>query len=218
MQTVREDLFCGGLSVKRDLKKSTGQMLLRAPGQFVIKPFLRHQFLMGPLFGNPLIVGVEDAVRIPDGGQAVGHDESGLPFQHHIQRFLDQQFRLRVDGAGGFVQNHDGRILQHNPGKADQLPLTGGQAAAQFLQHMVISAVQPLDEFIREYHPGGFLALLIGGVPSSVPDIVQNGPLENSIISQMQDGSIGQSNMVFDIARLDSVLSSLYNAFFPGSL
>ena len=41
---------------------------------------------------------------------------------------------------------------------------------------------------------------------------------ESSIISQMQDGSIGQSNMVFDIARLDSVLSSLYNAFFPGSL
>lgn len=39
--------------LRRDLKKSTGQMLLRAPGQFVIKPFLRHQFLMGPLFGNP---------------------------------------------------------------------------------------------------------------------------------------------------------------------
>lgn len=96
---------------------------------------------MGTLLRDSLVAYIEDTVRIPDGGQAMSHDEGSLTLQQDLQGFLDQQFCLRVDGAGGLVQDHYGRIFQHDPGKADELPLARGQAAAPLLQHMLISSV-----------------------------------------------------------------------------
>ena len=50
-------------------------------------------------------------VRIPDGGQAVGHHQSGAAFAQFVQGLLDEHLGGVVQGAGGFVQNQDGGIF-----------------------------------------------------------------------------------------------------------
>ena len=47
-----------------------------------------------------------------------------------LQRVLNEYLRLRVDVGGGFVQDHDGGLVQNGPGEAQQLPLTRGEGVA----------------------------------------------------------------------------------------
>ena len=58
-----------------------------------------------------------DAVRLADGGQAVGDDKGGAPGQQPVQRLLDENLGVGVDGAGGLVRIQDGRIGQQRRAK-----------------------------------------------------------------------------------------------------
>ena len=69
------------------------------------------QLLMGALLRNAALLQHENFVRAHDGGQAVGdHDNGAAPGQLR-ERLLDQCFVLGVREGGGFIQDHDGRIL-----------------------------------------------------------------------------------------------------------
>ena len=66
---------------------------------------------MGALFHDTALLQHENFVRAHDGGQAVGdHDNGAAPGQLK-ERLLDQCFVLGVREGGGFIQDHDGRIL-----------------------------------------------------------------------------------------------------------
>ncbi|MNJ69641.1 hypothetical protein D3C77_660150 [compost metagenome] len=56
----------------------------------------------------------------------MGDGDDGLALHHFIETFLDGHFNLRVQGAGGFVQQQDRGVLEHHPGDGNALALATG--------------------------------------------------------------------------------------------
>ena len=84
----------------------------------VVFSLLAQQFLMIALLHDLALGQQDDVVRVLDGGKPVGHNQHGTDVLHFFQRILNQQLRFRVDVGGGFVQNHDGGLVDDGTGKA----------------------------------------------------------------------------------------------------
>ena len=52
-----------------------------------------------------------------------------------VERVLDQRFALGVEGAGGFVEDEDARVLEQAPGDGKPLPLPAGEVDAALAEH-----------------------------------------------------------------------------------
>ena len=81
-------------------------------------------------------------VRPTDGGEPVGDGEGGAPAGQLFQGLLHQALALVVQGAGGLVQNQDGRIFQEHPGDGNALLLPAGELDAPLAHEGVISLGQ----------------------------------------------------------------------------
>lgn len=77
-------------------------------------PMIKHQNLMGP----------------DNCAQAVRDDKRRAIFHEPLERLLNQQFRLRINGTGRFIENQNARIGKKRPAKADQLPLAEAKRPA----------------------------------------------------------------------------------------
>ena len=53
-----------------------------------------------------------DAVRIANGGEAVGDDKARPVYHEAFKRFLNEALCLRVDAGGGFVEKKNWGILE----------------------------------------------------------------------------------------------------------
>ena len=58
-----------------------------------------------------------DAVGIDHGAQAVGDDEDGPPVAQGADGLVDLGLRVRVDLAGGLVEDEDRRVAPGSPGR-----------------------------------------------------------------------------------------------------
>ena len=76
-----------------------------------VDAFFLNQLLMGAPLSDAVIRNDQNFIRSVYGGQPVGDGDGGAVFCEHIQTLLDPAFAFVVEGAGGFVQNQDGRIL-----------------------------------------------------------------------------------------------------------
>jgi len=76
---------------------------------------------MRAAFDDAAVFEHEDDIGVADGGEAVGHDEAGPAGEQLGQGALEAHLGERIDGAGGFIQDHDPRVGQHGAGEADQL-------------------------------------------------------------------------------------------------
>ena len=65
------------------------------------------------------------------------------------QRLLDRRFGLRIECAGGFVQQQDRCIPQQRTGDGDALPLSAGQAHAALAEFGGVPAGLGDDEVVR---------------------------------------------------------------------
>ena len=61
-------------------------------------------------FYNLAVFQHHDGVGIANGGEAMGDDEGRAAFHQFIHTSSDEFFRMRIDGARGFIQNEDDRI------------------------------------------------------------------------------------------------------------
>jgi len=69
----------------------------------------------------------QDSVGALDGREAVGDDQGG-PIPHELVGCgLDLCLHLRIHGAGGLVQDEDGRIESQGPGEGEELAFSDGQ-------------------------------------------------------------------------------------------
>lgn len=94
---------------------------------------------MAALLRNPPVLDDEDAVRILNRAEPVGDDEAGAALHQRFHGLLDMHFRARVDAAGGFIQDQDGRISEDRPCDGQQLALAMAQASAFGAKHRVIA-------------------------------------------------------------------------------
>src|ERR1017187_7547816 len=96
-------------------------------GEASVNPIFHGlQFLVGAGFYDPSAGDDDDSIHMPHGGESVRDDERSAPAHERFQRFLNQALALRIQRAGGFIQNEDGGILQNRTRDGDALTLAAG--------------------------------------------------------------------------------------------
>ena len=101
----------------------------------------------------------------------MGDDERRPAHHQPVERRLHNLFALRIEGAGGLVQNQDARVLQYSPGDGDALPLAAGKHQPPFPDLRVIALGQLHDELMGVGVFGRRLDFLVRGVQPAVTDI-----------------------------------------------
>ena len=109
---------------------------------------------MGSFLTDAAVGQHHDLVHLLDGGQPVGDDHAGSVFHQPGKRRLHRRLAFIVQGAGGLVQDQDGRIFQENPGQADSLPLSAGQSNSVGSHQCIVSMGQLFNESVRIGQPG----------------------------------------------------------------
>jgi len=88
------------------------------------------QLLVGAGFHDTSAGDDDDSIHLPHGGEPMGDDKRSAPAHQGFQRFLNQAFAFRIQGAGGFIQNEDGGILQDRARDGDALTLAATLSGA----------------------------------------------------------------------------------------
>ena len=69
------------------------------------------ELLMGATLDNAAVLHDAYQVGVLDGAQAMGDDQCGAAMHELVEGVLHEVFALGVKGAGGLVEDEDGRIL-----------------------------------------------------------------------------------------------------------
>ena len=133
---------------------------------------LFQQLLVGAVLEDALLPKDQDAVVVLDGGQAVGDGQGGAAVGQLFQALAHQNLALVVQGAGGLVQDEDGRVLQKDAGNAQPLLLAAGQLDAPLAHIGVVAVLQSQDELFGPGQTGRRGDLLPGGPRLAVGDVL----------------------------------------------
>mmetsp|Transcript_15524 Transcript_15524/g.39457 ORF Transcript_15524/g.39457 Transcript_15524/m.39457 type:complete len:276 (+) Transcript_15524:40-867(+) len=134
-----------------------GEAVQLPPHQPLVNAGAGHELLVLALLRHGALVHHGNAVRIPHGAQPVGHHDDGpAPGQHErIQRLLDGGLALRVQGAGGLVQQHHLGLADEHPGEGEPLALAAAQLHAALAHHGAVALGEGGDELVRVRLLGG---------------------------------------------------------------
>src|SRR5713101_9636877 len=79
----------------------------------------------------------------------MGDDQGGTLGEQFFDRKLDEAFGFAVDARSRFIHHKDARIVGEGASERDELTLARGEIGATFMDLVVNSLGQPLDEFQR---------------------------------------------------------------------
>ena len=121
-------------------------------------------------------------VRVGHCSQPVGDDDQGLAPGQVGDGPLDYRLVLGVNTCGGFIQDHDGGVLQNGPGNGDPLLLPAGQVPAATAADRVVPMIQRPDELVA---PSGFcypLHFLVAGIQTAHADVFPNRAVKEVVV------------------------------------
>ena len=130
------------------------------------------EFGVGSRLDDAALVDDEDAVGVADGGEAVGDEEGGSSLHEGFEGLLDETLALGIEGAGGFVEDEDGRVAEDGACDGDALALTAGELDAAVADGGLVTLGEGLDEGVGVGETGGLFDLGLGGPGSTVGDVV----------------------------------------------
>src|SRR5690606_1655362 len=81
------------------------------------------QLRMASSFDDSAVLYYNDFVGVLYGAQPVRNNDGGPAHHQFCQRILDESLGFRIQRGGRFIQNKDGRILEHSPGNTQTLTL-----------------------------------------------------------------------------------------------
>ena len=168
-------------------------------GEIRVQPATGHEFSMCAHVDDASAVHHHDAVGALHSGESMGDDEGGAPLHGLFERGLHSPFALRVERAGGFVQQQQRGVLQNGAGDADALALSAGQAHAAFAQIGVVALRQFADESVRLCRAGGLDHLVVGGLGPAVADVVHRaGGKDDGVLRHQPDApaQFGQTGVI----------------------
>ena len=90
---------------------------------------------MAALLDNGSVVHYKDALRVPNGGEAMRDDEAGPAPHQCLHGLLYLQFGAGVSTGSGLVQNQNGRIRQNRPSDGHQLLMCADSGYAFLIQN-----------------------------------------------------------------------------------
>ena len=102
-----------------------------------------------PRLGDAALVEHDDQVRRPNGREPVRDDERCPARRQAGQRVLHQPLGLRVQRAGGLVQQQDRGVLQDRAGQRNPLALAARQARSPVTKPRFVALRQRGDEIVR---------------------------------------------------------------------
>src|ERR1017187_5430059 len=152
----------------------------------LINSALGNEFFVGADFADLSLFEYHNLVRPAYRGKPVRDDDYGAVLHQVGQRLLYQHFALRVQVAGGFVQDQDGRVLQQSARDGEALALAAGKLDAAIANHGLGALREALDKFVGEGGFGGGADGLFLYALASVGDVVGHGVIEQKGILRHQ--------------------------------
>ena len=105
-----------------------------------------HELLVRSALHQPTVLDDQQLVRLDDGRETVRDDDDGLVPVQARERILDVGLGLRVQRAGGFVEDQDRRVLEEHAREGDALLLAPGEPHASLAEHGLESLREVVDE------------------------------------------------------------------------
>src|SRR5450756_1792285 len=149
-----------------------------------VESVLCEQLLVAALFDDRTMVHDKDVVRISDGRETVGNDETGPAGHQLCHCLLDAYFRSGIDAACGLVENQDGWVCQDHTCDGQQLLLTGRDIGGFFVEDGVVSFRQAPDEVIGVRSLGGSHDLLLRSIVAPIGNILTDRTVEQPRVLQ----------------------------------
>ena len=87
-----------------------------------------------------------DMIRMLHGREPVGHDQHGANTANAGEGVLNEQLCLCVDIGGGLVEDDDRGLVNDGAGKAQELPLSGGEVVAPLPDRLIQTVIQLADK------------------------------------------------------------------------
>ena len=124
-------------------------------------------------------------------------DEGGAALEQRLQRLLDQDLGMGVDGGGRFIQNQDLRVIQQRAGEGDQLLLPGGKAAAALVDLGVVALFHRQDGVVDVHRFGCGDDLFFRRVQLAVADVVHDRAGEDEAVLHHDRHLLAQGVQVY---------------------
>ena len=128
----------------------------------------------------------------------------GTTCEERQERILNERLALRIERAGRFVKQQDGRVLQNRPRDRHPLTLSSRQLHSALPHERLIPPWQRLDEIRRVRELRGSAHLCIRGVWPSDADIVRNRPMEHRGVLRHVADHFPESRLRDTVDRLPS--------------
>ena len=125
-----------------------------------------EQFRVRAAFDDTSVREDDQAIRPPDGAEAVGDDETGAALHQLGERDLQAGFGEGIDRARGFIEHQDARISHERAGEGHELLLAHRETAAFFGAGRVDAGRQVFDQVEAPQIAEGLANLLIGRLRS----------------------------------------------------
>src|SRR5690349_1251229 len=155
-------------------------------------------------FADFALVHDDDLIYRLNRRQTVGDDQRRAPFHQPLDRIADEDFGLRINRAGRFVEYQHARVEGQRAGKADQLLLPDRQARPPLAQLRVIAFRQAFDEIRCVHFARRVLQLLIAYAGVAEPYVRGDVARKQEDILQ-DDAEIGAQLFEIQIAYVDAV-------------
>ena len=170
---------------------------------------LLDELFVCALFDDLSFVEDVDFVGVLDGGQAVGDGDGGACTHESLKGFLYESLALGVEGAGGFVKDEDGRVLEDGTGDGDALALTAAETAAAVADVCVVAVLALEDELVGIGDLGCFDDLFHRGVLDAEGYIIEEGVVEEDgfLVDVADEGAQVVEAEVLDVDAVDEDLA-----------
>src|SRR5205823_5978443 len=100
--------------------------------QIVVASLERVERFVRAALHDAAIFDYQNLFGAPDGGEAVRDDERGASLHKVREAFLYGGLGLRIEAAGGLVQDEDARVGKNRTSDGDALALSAGEFDAAF--------------------------------------------------------------------------------------
>lgn len=150
---------------------------------------LLDQALVRALLHDAALGHDHDVVGLADGRELVRNHNRRAPHRRLVQRLLHDALGVRVQGAGGLVQEEHLGLRHHRARDGDALLLPARQQPAALANLGVVALGEFRDEVVRECDLGRLLdplhlffsgCRLPGGADQTVGDVVKDGAAEEN--------------------------------------
>mmetsp|Transcript_10713 Transcript_10713/g.25406 ORF Transcript_10713/g.25406 Transcript_10713/m.25406 type:complete len:247 (-) Transcript_10713:3271-4011(-) len=130
---------------------------------------------MGPLLDDLAALHHSDDMGSADSGQPMGDDDCGAALHELLKGIGHELLALRVESAGGLVQEKHRRVLQDSPGNSNALLLAAREVCATLSHERFESFGQAADELCSIGECGSILNLFVGRVGAPELDVLPHG-------------------------------------------